>query len=123
MHRGPDDFVFCKKDGSALDPAVLRKDALYPILDRLRIPRKKGASGFQTFRQSAAGIVNDPTGNLKLAQMFLGHSTIKLTADISTHTSAEAELDATIALERAIYGDLFPVVPNIDNRNNFAAPN
>jgi hypothetical protein len=31
--------------------------------------------------------------------------------------------DAVIALERAIYGDLFPVVPNIENRNNFAALN
>jgi integrase len=35
LHPGLDDFVFCKKDGSALDPDVLRKDALYPILDRL----------------------------------------------------------------------------------------
>jgi integrase len=123
LHRGPDDFVFCKKDGSALDPDVLRKDALYPILDRLGIPRKKGASGFHTFRHSAASIVNEQTGNLKLAQKFLGHSTIKMTADIYTHTSAEAERDAAIALERAIYGDLFPVVPNIENRNNFAALN
>lgn len=108
---------------SALDPDVLRKDALYPILDRLGIPRKKGASGFHTFRHSAASIVNEQTGNLKLAQKFLGHSTIKMTADIYTHTSAEAERDAAIALERAICGDLFPVVPNIENRNNFAAPN
>jgi site-specific recombinase XerD len=121
--RRPDDFVFCKKDGSALDPDVLRKDALYPILDRLGIPRKKGASGFHTFRHSAVSIVNEQTGNLKLAQKFLGHSTIKMTADIYTHTSAEAERDAAIALERAIYGDLFPVVPNIENRNNFAALN
>ncbi len=112
-----------KKDGSALDPDVLRKDALYPILDRLGIPRRKGASGFHTFRHSAASIVNEQTGNLKLAQKFLGHSTIKMTADIYTHTSAEAERDAAIALERAIYGDLFPVVPNIENRNNFAALN
>jgi hypothetical protein len=29
----------------------------------------------------------------------------------------------TITLGRAIYGDLFPVVPNIENRNNFAALN
>jgi hypothetical protein len=43
-----------------------------------------------------------------------------MTADIYTHTSAEAERGAAIA-ERAIYGDLFPVVPNIENRNNFAA--
>jgi integrase len=115
--------VFCKKDGSSLDPDVLRKDALYPILDRLGIPRKKGASGFHTFRHSVASIVNEQTGNLKLAQKFLGHSTIKMTADIYTHTSAEAERGAAIALERAIYGDLFPVVPNIENKNNFAALN
>jgi len=46
-----------------------------------------------------------------------------MTADIYTHTSAEAERGAAIALERAIYGDLFPVVPNIENENNFAALN
>jgi integrase len=112
LHRGPDAFVFCKKDRSALDPDVLRKDGLYPILDRLGIPRKKGASGFHTFRHSAASIVNEQTGNLKLAQKFLGHSTIKMTADIYTHTSAEAERDAAIALERAITAicsQLFPI--------------
>jgi len=123
LHQAPDDFVFCKKDGSALDPDVLRKDALYPILDRLGIPRKKGASGFHTFRHSAASIVNEQTGNLKLAQKFLGHSTIEMTADIYTHTSAEAECEAAVALERAIYGDLFPVVPKIENGNNSAAIN
>jgi integrase len=117
-HSGLDNFVFCKKDGSPLDPDVLRKDILYPILDRLGIPRAKGASGFHTFRHSAASIVNEQTGNLKLAQKFLGHSTIKMTADVYTHTSAEAEREAALAVERAIYGDLFPVVPNIGNRNN-----
>jgi integrase len=115
--------VFCKRDGSPFDPDVLRKDVLYPILDRLGIPRKKGASGFHTFRHSAASIVNEQTGNLKLAQKFLGHSTIEMTADIYTHTSAEAEREAAIALERAIYGDLFPVVPNFANGNNSAALN
>ncbi len=96
--------MFCRRDGSPLDPDVLRKDVLYPILDRLGIPRKKGASGFHAFRHSAASIVNEQTGNLKLAQKFLGHSTIEMTADIYTHTSAEAEREAAIALERAIYG-------------------
>jgi hypothetical protein len=46
-----------------------------------------------------------------------------MNADIYTHTSAEAERDAAIALEQAIYGDLFPVVPDIENRNNFVALN
>ena len=101
-HQGVDDFVFCNSDGTPFDPDVLRKDVLYPILDRSGIVRKKGASGFHTFRHSAASIVNEQTGNLKLAQKFLGHSTIQMTADIYTHTSAEAEREAAEALERTI---------------------
>jgi hypothetical protein len=97
---------------------VLRKDVLCPIVDRLGIPRMKGASGFHTFRHSAASIINEQTGNLKLAQKFLGHSTIEMTADIYTHTSAEAEREAAVALERAIYGELFPVVPNLNLYSN-----
>jgi hypothetical protein len=67
--------------------------------------------------------VHEQTGNLKLARKFLGHSTIKMIADIYTHTSAGVERDAALALKRAIYGELFPVVPNIENRNNSVAPN
>jgi integrase len=84
---------------------------------------RRTASGFHAFRHSAASIVNEQTGNLKLTQKFLGHSTIKMTADVYTHTSVEAEREAAVAVERAIYGDLFPVVPNIENRNNSAAIN
>jgi len=123
VHRGPDDFVFSKKDGSPLHPDVLRKDVLYPILDKLGIARSAGTSGFHTFRHSAASILNQRTGNLKLAQKLLGHSSVDMTADVYTHTSPEAEREAALAIERAIYGDLFPVVPNLGNRNNSAAMN
>jgi hypothetical protein len=37
-----------------------------------------------------------------------------MTADIYTHTFVEVEREAAIVLERAIYGDLFSVVPNIE---------
>jgi integrase len=122
-YRGPEDFVFCGKDGSPLNPDVLRKDVLYPILDRLRIPRSSGASGFHTFRHSVASILNASTGNLKLVQKLLGHSTVDMTANVYTHTSAEAEREAALAIERAVCGDLFPVVPNLGNRNNNVAVN
>jgi integrase len=89
----------------------------------LGILRKKGAPGLHTFRHSAASIVNEQTRNLKLAQKFLGLSTVEMTAGIYTHTSAEAERESAVALEKAIYGDLFPVVPNFANRNNSAALN
>src|SRR5262245_25522946 len=95
---------------------VMRKDVLYSILDRSGIPREPRKSGFHTFRHSAASFVNSQTGNIKLAQKMLGHSNLSTTADIYTHTSAESDREAACAIEREIFGDLFPVVP--ENGNN-----
>jgi integrase len=116
-HKGPEDYVFSREDGSPLHPDVMRKDVLYPVLDRLNIPRSRGASGFHTFRHSVATILNEQTGNLKLVQKLLGHATINMAADIYTHTSAESEREAARRVERAICGDLFSVVPSLDNEN------
>ena len=63
-HNDPEDFVFCKEDGSPLNPDVLTRDVLYPTLDRLGIARSRRAAGFHTFRHSAATIINQKTGNL-----------------------------------------------------------
>jgi len=118
LHSSPEDFVFSKPDGSPHNPDVLRRDVLYPALDRLGIPRSTRCAGFHTFRHSAASIVNAQTGNLKLVQKFLGHTNFGTTADVYTHTAADEDRDATIALERAIYGDLFPSVPRNANKNS-----
>ncbi len=101
---GPEDFVFCTQEGASLNPDVLRKDVLYPVLDRLNIPRPKGAAGFHCFRHSAASLINAETGNLKITQKFLGHSNVSTTADIYTHTSEDMEREAASALERSIFG-------------------
>jgi integrase len=121
--KNADDFVFAKQDGTPLHPDVLRKDVLYPALDRLGIPRTSGASGFHTFRHSAASFINAQTGNLKLAQKLLGHATIDMTAEVYTHTSTEAEREAALAVERAIYGDLFPNLFPIENSSSVAVVN
>ena len=121
VSRDPNDFVFCKKNGSPLHPDVLRKDVLYPILDKLGIARDSGTSGFHTFRHSAASILNAETGQSKARTETVGTLNVDMTAEVYTHTSAEAEREAALAIERAIYGDLFPVVPNSGNRNNSAA--
>lgn len=115
-HGSDEDFVFCKPDGAPLNPDVIRRDVLYPALDRLQIPRSSRCAGLHTFRHSAASFINAETGNLKLAQKLLGHSTIDMTANVYTHTAAEAERGAALALERAIFGDLFPTVPKIGNK-------
>jgi integrase len=122
-HAKPDGFVFCKEDGSPLNPDVLRRDVLYPTLDRLGISRSSRSAGFHTFRHSAATIVNQQTGNLKLVQKLLGHSNLSTTADVYTHTSADADRRAAVALEKAIYGDLFQVVPRLGTENKNAALN
>jgi integrase len=96
---------------------------LYPALDRLGIARNRRAAGFHTFRHSAATIVNQRTGNLNLVQKLLGHSNLSTTADVYTHTSADADRSAALALEQAIHGDLFQTVPRFGNRNNCAAMN
>lgn len=122
-HIGPQDFIFCKSDGSPLNPDVLRRDVLYPALDRLRIPRLKGASGFHAFRHTAGSVIEERTGRLKLAQRLLRHSNVSTTADTYTHTSRQSEREAAIALERAYFGDLFPVVPNSATGNKNEAVN
>jgi len=63
------------------------------------------------------------TGNLKLVQKLLGHSNLSTTADVYMHTSADADRNAALALEEAIFGDLFQVVPRFGTWNKNAALN
>lgn len=121
--RAPEDFLFYSPAGTLLHPDVLRKDVLYPTLDRQGIPRASGVSGFHTFRHSAASFINTQTGNLKLAQKLLGHATVDITAGVYTHTTPEEERAGAVALERAIYGDLFPNLFPIGNKSSAAPVN
>ena len=123
LTTGPEDYVFSKRDGTPFHPDLLCRGVLYPVLDRLGISRGSGASGFHAFRHSVASFINAQTGNLKLAQKLLGHSTIDTTAEVYTHTSVEEQREAALAVERAIYGDLFVIVRETANRNNGVAPN
>jgi integrase len=109
LHQTAEDFVFCKSNGSPLHPDVVREDVLHPIIDRLGIERRTRESGFHRFRHCAGSIINDETGNHKLAQSLLGHSKLSTTADIYTHSMTDAERKASEALEKVILGDLFPV--------------
>jgi len=102
---------------------VLRRDVLYPVLDRLNIKRPTRSAGFHCFRHSAASIINAVTGNMKLAQKMLGHSTLDMTANVYTHTDAKAEREAGNALKRAIFGDSFALVRETPTANETATIN
>jgi integrase len=115
-HRQSNDFVFCKRDGRPLDDDVLRLHVLYPILDRLGIPRVPYESGFHCFRHTAGSLVNAETGNLKLVQgLLMRHAQLSTTADTYVHNLPESDREVAKILERKIFGScsqLFPVFPN-----------
>ena len=98
----PDDFVFCKADGSPCDPDHLRNEVLYPAMDRAGIQRLSRSHGFHVFRHTAGSIVHRETGSIKLAQRQLGHSQMSTTADIYIHLDSEETKRAAEALARAI---------------------
>lgn len=118
----PESFVFCKADGSPMHPDILRRDVLYPTLGRLGLERPARASGFHAFRHTAASLVNAETGNVKLAQHLLGHSTPTMT-DVYTHISKEAEREGVEAIGRAVFSDLFGIVRNSSNKTEPAPVN
>jgi len=97
-----DDFVFGRDDGNPADAGFLRKQVLYPAMDRAGIRREPRTHGFHLFRHSAGSIVHAETGSLKLAQSQLGHARISTTADVYVHTDREQQKRAAEALARAI---------------------
>lgn len=98
----PDDFVFCREDGSPLDPDTLRKRVLYPAISAANIERIPRAHGFHLFRHSAGSIVHAQTRDLKMAQQLLRHSRIDTTADVYVHVDEAVAGEATEALAQLI---------------------
>jgi integrase len=80
-------------------------------LDRLGIDRLTRVSGFHAFRHAVASVINDRTGDIKLAQKLLGHTNVSMAANVYTHTYSDSERRATGELERAIFGDSLSFVP------------
>ena len=108
MHRQkskfirPEDYVFTKSDGSLVDPDFLRRNVLYPAMDKSGIDRGLRTHGFHIFRHTAGSIVHTATGNLKLIQEFLGHSRISTTSDIYVHVPETMTGQATEIMVKEI---------------------
>jgi integrase len=78
--RGPSDFVFCRsdEDPTTHDPDHLRREVLYPVLDRCGIKRTSRADGFHAFRRAASKYLRKGSG-LELAALQLGHKRMTTT--------------------------------------------
>jgi len=86
---GPDDFVFCKADGTPISPDSLRRRGIYPALKAAGVPYVARASGCHAFRHLAGSVINKGSGNLKLAQTQLGHADVSTTGNIYVHVDDE----------------------------------
>jgi len=77
---GPDDFVFCRSDEDSRphDPDDLRREVLYPVLDRCGIKRAPRADGFHAFRRATSKYLRKASG-LELAAVQLGHKRMTTT--------------------------------------------
>jgi hypothetical protein len=77
---GPNDFVFCRsaEDSRPHDPDDLRREVLYPVLDRCGIKRTPRADGFHAFRRATSKYLRKASG-LELAAVQLGHKRMTTT--------------------------------------------
>ena len=93
----------------------IRRDILGSALERTGIERKKGQHGFHLFRHTSGSMIYEETGDLKLGQEFLRHSTVRMTGDVYTHTDGAARR-ATELLARIIVGDSDPILTQSSER-------
>ena len=100
---GAEDFVFCREDGTPLDPDSLRRSGIYPALKRAGLPYEKRTSGCHMFRHLVGSLIHRETGSLQLAQKQLRHSDISTTGDIYTHVE-EDQLDEIASILGKSFG-------------------
>src|SRR5437870_11747412 len=77
---GPDDFVFCRSDDDPRppEPDDLRREVLYPLLDRCGSKGTPRADGFHAFRRAASKYLRRAVG-LELAAEQLAHKRMTTT--------------------------------------------
>jgi len=86
-------------------PAIrigFERTCFYPAMDRAAIDRGKRTHGFHIFRHTGGSIVRTVTGDMKLAQLQLGHSRMSTTSGIYVHTNEQDIQRAGEALAETI---------------------
>jgi integrase len=105
-HNGLDDFVFCREDGSPLDPDWLRESVLYAAMDKAGVERTPRSYGFHIFRHTAGSIGYDKTGKMKVIQKLLGHAQESTTSGIYVHTREDEVAEAAELVAEEIFSQL-----------------
>ena len=99
---GPEDFVFCRADNDPRphDPDDLRREVLYPVLDRCGIKRTPRADGFHAFRRATSKYLRK-AGGLELAAVQLGHKRMTTTDEHYNDRDMEDLKKAAELIEKA----------------------
>lgn len=93
------DLVFRTPAGTALDPANVRH-AVYNLTEAAGIGRRTP----HELRHSAASLLIAQGVPLKLVSETLGHSSVRITADVYGHLFDEARSEAADAMTAALWG-------------------
>lgn len=101
-HTEPEDFIFCRVDGSPLDQDHLREGVLYPALKASGIEPQPHTHGFYLLRHSGASILYALTKDLKQVQAHARHANVSTTGDIYVHLDERIDGEAGEILAGAI---------------------
>jgi len=98
-HWAPLDLVYTSSIGTPLDPDKVNKDVQ-------AITQEAGLGTWtpHELRHSAASILLATGTPLKVVSEMLGHSSIRVTADVYGHLLAPARTEAAEAMESALWG-------------------
>jgi integrase len=103
--RKTSELVFSTRQGKPIDPSRVLKKGVYPVLEKLKMPRV----GWRAFRHTVATLLQHMGVSVKVAQDQLGHSNPTTTLAIYTHALPEAQKAAVSQLA----AQLFPDVPKL----------
>jgi len=101
---GDEHLIFCREDGRPLDPDRLRREVLYPALEKAGIERQPRETGFHALRHAAGSILYEMTRDLEMVKRFLRHSRIGTTSDIYLHPAPVVAAEATEAMASVFLG-------------------
>jgi len=94
-------FVFCTERGTPLIRSHLLRRVYYPLLKKALLPRIT----FHDLRHTGATLLLREGVHPKAVQERLGHSTIKTTLDLYSHTVPTLQEQAVAALDKRFAGE------------------
>jgi len=108
-------LVFACRHGTPLNPKNLLRRVLQPACRDLALP----AVGWHSFRHTHATLLSEAGESLRTAQAILGHSDLKTTLNVYTHSIPESQKRAV----DKVAGLLFPRVPKFAAATEDGKPN